>query len=141
MDVNKDIKKENSFRVPDNYFDYLPQEITGKIKSQTQSIPVFTLRPAVSYLSLALLSFFVFLLINFYKHPSAEANATSLTENDIQQIIDNPSLYNIDENSAADEYLSSAPDASTDMEEDFSDEEIKSFLEENNNATSIINEL
>ncbi len=139
MDINKDIKKENSFKVPENYFEYLPQEITERIKSGSQSGTVFTLRPSIAFSSLALLSLLAFFLI-YISQKSPVTTDYSFSDNDIQQIIDNPQLYNIDDNSIDDEYLSSSSEASI-INENISDDEIKTFLEDNNNASAIINEL
>ncbi|MBI4931726.1 MAG: hypothetical protein HY841_13230 [Bacteroidetes bacterium] len=140
MGISKDIKKENNFKVPENYFDYLPQEIMERIHS-TEVKQVFSLNPALSFASLAILSAMAFLLIYFSQNPPSSQNEYVLTQNDIQYIIDNSSLYNIDDNSITEEYLSTNSATALTIDENVSEDEIKTFLEENINTNTIINDL
>jgi hypothetical protein len=58
----------------------------------------------------------------------------------VQQVVDDPELYNIDETAIAEQYLASnIPYETVNEETTVSDEEIKSYLEENSDVTTIIN--
>lgn len=140
MDIHKDLKKQNSFKVPENYFDELPASIMDAVHSSSTSQPTFALRPSVSFAALAVLSGFVFFLIYFSQPQKPVSEDYTLTEGDIQHVIDNSSLYNIDEASIDDEYFSSI-DGSSFGEMGPSEEEIQSYLEENINTNNLIIEL
>ena len=142
MDIEKDIKKENNFSVPKDYFDYLPGEIMNKIHSESKSKEkIFLLKPSFIIPSLAVLSGIFFLIIFFLKKDVSPAEII-LSDNEVQQIIDNPELYNIDDADIAEKYLSiNLSDDSLNVEATVSDDEIKSYLEDNTDVNNIINEL
>ena len=72
----------------------------------------------------------------------ATSNEIVLSEIEMRQVIDNPELYNINETAITDQYLSlNISDESMNSETNVSDEEIKTYLEENSDVTNIINEL
>jgi len=136
------INKENNFSVPQNYFDYLPEEIMDKIRLKSKEEKQFSFfKPSILIPSLAVLSGVILLLVFFFNNdiPSDEE---MLSEIEVQQVIDNPGLYNIDETAITEEYLSlNIPTESMSSETNVSDEEIKSYLEEYTDVSNIINEL
>lgn len=142
MDLEKDIEKKNSFKVPENYFEYLPSEITDRIHTGTKTEKkIFFLNPSYLIPSLAVVLAAV-LFIVFFSHRTTSSNDTLLSEKEVQQVLDNAELYNIDENVITDSYLSSnISDDSLNTATSFSDEEIKSYLEEDANTNNVINEL
>lgn len=99
------------------------------------------LKPSVAFPSLAVLTGIIILLFFFF-YKDSSPDELVLSENDVQQIIDNPELYNIDETAITEEYLAlNITDETENAETTVSIEEIKSYLEENADVTNIINEL
>ena len=141
MDIEKDIKKQNSFSVPKNYFEYLPGEIMDKIHAESKSHEkIFLLKPSFIIPSLAVLSGIIFLIVFFLKKDVSPAEII-LSDNEVQQIIENPELYNIDDADITEEYLSlNVSDELPNTETIISDDEIKSYLEHNTDVNNIINE-
>lgn len=136
------INKENNFSVPQNYFDYLPEEIMDKIRLESKEKKRFSFcKPSIAIPSLAVLSGVIILLVFFFNKDIA-SNEAMLSETEVQHVIDNPGLYNIDESAITEHYMASyiANEYST-VETTISDEEIKSYLEENADVTTIINQL
>ncbi len=136
MNQFENIKKENNFSVPKDYFEYLPVEIMERVQmgSKREKVSIFKLSFAIP--SLAVLCGIIILLIFFLK------NEIILSENEIELIINNPELYNMDEYKITEEYLSmNISDESLTNNETISEEEIKSYLEDNTDVTTIINEL
>lgn len=134
------ISKQNNFSVPQNYFDYLPDEIVEKIRLRSnQKEKFFLFKPIISIPSFAVLSCMVVLLFFFYHKNIVPSDEMILSENEVQQVIDNPELYDIDETSVAEQYLASNISYETANEEaTISDEEIKTYLEENNDVTNLL---
>ncbi|HEY4798338.1 MAG TPA: hypothetical protein VII99_04590 [Bacteroidia bacterium] len=133
------VRKENCFSVPDRYFDYLPQEISKKIRTEKSSSLVFRLRPASSFAYfVTLCGIVVVALIHSYRQGSISANNLALSESDIQRIIDHPDNYNINETEITERYLSlNIQDES--MAAGIPDEEIKNYLEESSDENTISN--
>ena len=142
MDINQDIKKQNNFIVPKNYFDYLPEEVMDKIQAQSRKKEEkILLKPSFLLASLTLLSGFILLVIFFLKK-EVGSNEIMLSDSEVQQIIDNPELYNIDDTDITEKYLfCNLSDESFNSETTVSDEDIKSYLEENTDVNNSINEL
>jgi len=136
------IPKKNNFSVPQDYFDFLPEEIMGKIHSTSQQKEKFFLfKPIIAIPSFSVLSGIIILIFFIYHKEVVPCDEMILSENEMQQVIDNPELYNIDESSIAEQYFASNISFEPVTEEStVSDEEIKSYLEENNDLTNIINE-
>lgn len=134
------IRKQNNFSVPQNYFDYLPDEITGKIRIKSDQKEIFfLLNPIITIPSLAVLSCIIALFI--FSHPKKVVSADEmiLSENEIQQVVSDPELYNIDDESIYEQYLASnISDESTIEATTISDEEIKVYLEENNDVANLL---
>jgi hypothetical protein len=135
------IPKSNNFSVPTDYFDFLPEEIMNRVHLRSQPKKVFfLLKPIIAIPSLAVLSGVIALFFFFHKEVVL-ADEVTLSENEIQQVIDNPELYNIDKASITEAYLASNISYEPVNEEStVSEEEIKSYLEDNNEVTNIINE-
>ena len=133
---------KNNFSVPKDYFEYLPEEIMNSIQAESKrKEKIFLLKPAFIIPSLAILSGIILLIVFFLKKDVSPAEII-LTDNEVQQIIDNPELYNIDEADIAEKYLSiNLSDDSLNVEATVSDDEIKSYLEDNTDVNNIINEL
>ena len=150
MDSNKDIPEndkfltplergQNPFSVPADYFDALPEKIMNNIHSTSKkNRPFFLFKPAIALSSCAVLFSIISLLIFLNKGiPSGEI---LLSDNDIQKIIDNPELYNLNDEAVTDQYISSDISDEAITESDLPEEEVKSDLEENINLQNIINE-
>lgn len=139
MDEFENIKNKNNFSVPKDYFDYLPVEIMDKIHMESkQKTYFYFFKPSITIPSLAVLSAVIIFLVFFF-NKDIPSNELVLSETEVRQIINNHELYNIDETSITEQYLSL--NISNDNEMNISDEEIKSYLEENTDVTNIINEL
>lgn len=136
------INKQNPFSVPSNYFDELPSLVTDYIRSKEKQI--FILNPAFAFSSLAVLSLMLLLAFFLFKKEVPSSAENELSEMDIEQILSNPELYNINETVITEQLLASSialEPVSEGAVETISDEEIKSYLEENTNDNTIINEL
>ncbi|MBI3503162.1 MAG: hypothetical protein HY063_15350 [Bacteroidetes bacterium] len=141
MSKLENIKKENHFKIPENYFDYLPEEIMDRIHSREKSKErFFLLKPSIIISSLAVLSGIILLTI-FLLKKNISQNEIILSDNDVQQIIDTPELYNISESVITEQFLSSVSEEALKEETNISNEEINSYLEENTDVNTIINEL
>ena len=140
MNIDKDIKKENHFSAPKNYFDYLPEEIMNRIQIESKE-KFFLLKPSFIISSLAVLSGIIIFIVFFLKKDVA-TDEIILSDNEVEQIIDNPELYNIDDAAITEEYLSSnISDELLNTDAMVSDEDIKSYLEDNTDVNNNINEL
>ena len=140
MDIEKDIKKQNNFSVPKDYFDHLPNEIMSRIQIESKE-KFFLLKPSFIIPSLAILSGIIILIVFFLKK-DVTTDEIMLSDNEVEQIIDNPELYNIDDAAITEEYLSSnISDELLNTDAMVSDEDIKSYLEDNTDVNNIINEL
>jgi hypothetical protein len=141
MDNLDNIKKQNHFSVPKDYFEYLPAEITERIQKEPKQKILFIFKPAFAFSSLAVIIAGVVLFLFLHKTDSDQQDLV-LSENDVQHIIDNPDLYNIDEEDVTDAIVSSnIPADSLNTDAFATDDEIKNFLEENSNTNNIINNL
>lgn len=136
------INKQNPFSVPPNYFDELPSIVSDHIRSKEKQI--FLLKPAFALSSLAVFSLMLLLAFFLFKKEVPASPENELSEVDIEYIISNPELYNINETVITEQLLASSttlePVSQTAVET-ISNEEIESFLEENTNDNTIINEL
>ena len=141
MDKLENIKKENNFSVPKNYFEYLPSEITDRIHSKPRQGKIFILKPVVAFSSAAILIAAIVLYLFLHKTDNRPLEMI-LSENEIQDIIDNPESYNIDELAVTETILNSTISAdSLSASLNIPEDEIKSYLEETTNANNIINNL
>ncbi len=139
MNKSDNLNKENNFSVPKDYFDHLPTQVTERIHSEkNKKETIFILKPSFLIPSLAVVVAVILLIFLFPKNNSQEI---ILSDNEVQQIIDNADLYNIDENSIADKYISeNIPDETSGMANAISDDDAKKFLEENPDVNNIIND-
>jgi len=139
------INKENFFSTPKDYFDYLPQEISEKIHSSSRKKPSFVLKPSVALASFTTLCAAVFFLLYYSQTSIISPQELSLSDNDIQLIIENPEKYNINETIITDQYLSlniqDDENANQLTEINVSDDEIKNYIEDNTDINTIINNL
>ena len=141
MDKLENINKENTFKTPKDYFDYLPSEIMDRIQKEPKQKEIFIFKPAFAISSLAVISGII-LLVVFLLKKGVPSEEMIFSENEVQYIIENPELYNIDDAAITEKYLSCIiSDESLNIEAAISDDEIKSFLEENADVNNIINEL
>lgn len=126
----------NNFRTPPSYFDELPGRIGNRIHSSKKETAFF-LRPSFALGSLAILcgvaAFFIFI------NKDIPALEVALSETEIEHVIENPELYDLDEDIITERYLSSNFEPDTD-DLGAEEEEIRNFLEESSDATNIINE-
>ena len=133
------ISKRNNFSTPPDYFDTLPSEIMDRITSKPKQF-IF-LKPYFAIPSLTVLSAIIIVLVFYLKKDVVPSYDTELSDNDIEHIITNPELYNISESSITEQYLASVTEEyNTNNLETISEEDIKSYLEENTNENNIINE-
>ena len=142
MDIDKDIKKKNNFTVPKDYFDSLPNEKVNRIQAESKSKEKsFLLKPSFIIPSLAVLSGIILLIVFFLKK-DITPDEIILSDTEVQQIIDNPELYNIDNTAITEKYLSSnISDDSFNTDATVSEDDIKSYLEDNTDVNNIINNL
>ena len=138
------IPKKNNFSVPTDYFEFLPEQIMNKVqkkKKKKKKEIYFLFRPVIAIPSLAVLSGIIVLLFFFYNKETNSANNILLSENEVQNVINNPELYNIDEASITEEYLAAnISSESVNEESTTSEEEIKSYLEENSDVATMTKE-
>lgn len=132
---------QNSFKVPNNYFDHLPADIMNTIHSSAKQQAGFTLRPSLSFIALGILTCLVFMLIYFSQKETPLPVQFALTDTELQHVVDNPPLYNIDDNSITEEYLLICCEEPAALDEDASEEEIQTYLEENIHTNNILTEL
>ena len=137
-----DIPKENPFNVPKDYFDYLPAEITERVHSKREEKKGFSFNLSIAVPSAAVVFGIVILIMFLFKDTVDPMEEIVLSENEVQDIIDNPESYNIDETAVTEQYLSmNLEDESIADTEDISEDEINSYLEQNADEENIINEL
>lgn len=135
-------EKSNPFVAPKDYFEFLPAQITEKIRGGSSEERPFALKPAWSFASLSIITAAAFALL-YFSQPKAPVQQESyvLSENDIDYVIDNRGFYNIEEEDITDQYLSSSREETSLITADISEDDISSYLEETTNATTIINGL
>lgn len=140
MSKNKDILQspgQNNFSTPKDYFDQLPAAIMNRIHSPKKN-PVLGLKPVHALAALAISACIIAYTFIFKR--SAVPSDIILSENEVEHVIANPELYNLDAATVT-EYLSlNLTDKTLSGEYIISDEEIKTYLAENEEITHIINE-
>jgi hypothetical protein len=154
MQTNKDIPHsdknsllpsgpgENNFSVPSDYFDSLPEKIADRIHSGSkQKQPIFLLRPAFAVSSLGIFSIAIVFFVFFFNKHDVASDDMLLSDNEVQHIVDNPELYDIDDEVVTEQYIASDLSGESITEEsDLPEDEVKSYLEENIETQNIINE-
>lgn len=124
----KEHLKENSFRVPDNYFSDLRMEMSEKISSQKRGVPFMRIaRPQLALISVFAISFFIIYgALNMFGpkgNSMEEPGTTLLSENEIYL---NEGLVN----TTFIDFLYSSSDSLL-SEEEISEEELISYLSDN----------
>jgi hypothetical protein len=124
----KEHLRENSFRVPDNYFSDLRMEVSDKISSQKRRVPLISVaRPQLALVSLFAISFFIIYgALNLFgpKGNSVEESSTViLSENEIY----------LNEGLVKTTFIDFFDSSSHSLysEEEISDEELISYLSDN----------
>jgi hypothetical protein len=131
----KEHLRENSFRVPDNYFSDLRMEMADKISSQKRGVPFMSVaRPQLALVSVFAISFFIIYgALNLFSpkgNSNEEPATTILSENDIYL---NEGLIKttfIDFFYSSSDSLFSEEEIS-ESEEEISEEELISYLSDN----------
>jgi len=140
------IKKENPFSVPENYFEFLPQEITEgchKPINASNRKSYFFFQPEIAY-SFAAITVLIFTILFFINKGDVASGSSELSSEEITYILQNPEHYNIEESVISEGLLAgfeSSSDETTISEFEISDEEAQSYLEDNSELNNIINEL
>ena len=138
------IEKKNSFKVPENYFEALPQVATDNIlnnKSEEGLFGRFYYRLFVPVLSLIVI---VFLIWN----PSDFNNDSTLTAEELGEIIVEEEWIDFDEEMIYESYeevleeeAAAESEASDESEDELTDELIDYLIENDVDINSIIDEL
>lgn len=130
--------RSSGFSTPPSYFDSLPAEITDRIQAEkNRKSQFFLLMPSFAIPSMAMVAGAIILLL-FLKKEITPLEI-QLADNEIEHVVANPELYDIDEDAITEKYLSSNISLES-LDEDASEDEIRSYLEDNSESTSIINE-
>ncbi|MBN1118195.1 MAG: hypothetical protein JXA77_13385 [Bacteroidales bacterium] len=131
---------KESFKVPDNYFDYLPGRVLNKIKNEEQVIKerksIFVLiKPqlalAASFIALFMLTYAGFSILI----PDRDKN-DELSQSEIYAELESE-LYNIDENSLY-EMVYNTNEPSKEILNDLSREEIIEYLNSESSVDDIL---